>query len=515
MAAIDATAPRRTANTINGPLETNSMSLDEAQELVHIGSWQWSVASGDIVWSDELYRIYGLKPQKQALGFEAFIQLIHPDDREKVTNIINQAYQTKRRFEFEHRIVLPNKRLPHLQGKGKVVTDKAGSVTRMFGTSQDITERKKSDQALHRSDVRFRAISTATSDLVYDVDLQNNTMWLNDAINTEYKYPRRRVRRYTPQWQLEHVHASDREQVRASMDDALKNGCTTWIGEYRFKKNGGSYVDVRDRASIVHDADGSPIRVIGSMLDITQQKELERAKDRFISLVSHQLRTPLTSMRLLAEMLSNGHADQLTPSQQDYIQKIESSAARMTQLVNEILSVSSIETGHFAVRLATADVNAIIMVQIADLSPIAAEKGVAITFTPDESIDTVRVDPMLFSQIVHNLVANAIHYTAKKNGKVHITLQKTLDEYLLAVTDSGIGIPKDAQPHIFSSFYRANNAIKTQSDGSGLGLYLAKLILDMTGGKIWFDSQENHGSTFYVSLPLSGMKNNPNRNATQ
>ena len=108
-----------------------------------MGTWQWDVASGDITWSDELYRIYGLRPRKQAVGYEEFLQLIHPNDREKVNNIINEAYQTKRSFEFEHRITLPNKKIRILEGKGKVVSDADGKVVRMLGTSQDITERKK------------------------------------------------------------------------------------------------------------------------------------------------------------------------------------------------------------------------------------------------------------------------------------------------------------------------------------------------------------------------------------
>src|SRR6202012_6065642 len=135
------------------------------------------------------------------------------------------------------------------------------------------------------------------------------------------------------------------QQIRESIYALLQSSDTTWVEEYKFLRHDGTYVDVRDRALVLRDAEAMPIRVIGSMLDITRQKELGRAKDRFISLVSHQLRTPLTSMGLLAEMLATGHAEPLTPSQQAYIQKIEGSTERMIQLVNEILDVSNIESG--------------------------------------------------------------------------------------------------------------------------------------------------------------------------
>lgn len=500
------TAVQNTSDTINRPLEANSISLDEAQELVHIGSWQWDVASGAIAWSDELYRIYGLKPRVRSIGYEEFMQLIHPDDREKVGSIINEAYQTKQSFEFEHRIVLPNKKIRILHGKGKVISDEAGNVKAMLGTSQDITERKKADQALHRSDERFRAVSAATSDVVYDIDLQTNTMWFNDALNTEYNYPQRRTL-YTPDWRLNHIHADDRERVKASIEALLDRQDKTWVSEYRFRLHDGTYIDIRDRAFVLRDTDRKPIRIIGSMLDISQQKELERAKDKFISLVSHQLRTPLTSMRLLTEMLSSGYAEELTVSQHDYVQKIESSTVRMIHLVNEILGVSSIETGRLNVRPTETDVCALIQTQIDEITPLA-EQRVKITYTPDETARTVTVDPTLFSQIVHNLLTNAVRYTLRDGATIHVSFQKVREEYILTVQDHGIGIPMEAQPHIFNGFYRANNAIKARGDGTGLGLYLIRLILDMTGGKIWFKSQEGEGSTFYVSLPSCGMMNN-------
>ncbi len=490
---------------INRPLETRDLTLDEAQELVHIGSWQWEVATGVIQWSDELYRIYGLRPRAQALGFEEFVELIHPGDREMVNNIINEAYQTKHSFEFEHRIVLPNKKIRVLHGKGKVVSGDDGNVTRMIGTSQDITERKKADLALHRSDERFRAVSAATKDVVYDIDLQANTMWFNEALHTEYNYPLK-PSTYTPEWRLSLIRTDDRKRIENSIREVLAGSDSTWVGEYSFKKNDGTYIEVRDRAFVLRDAQSKPIRIIGTILDISQQKELERAKDRFISLVSHQLRTPLTSMRLLAEMLANNHEELLSPSQLDGVKKIETSAVRMIYLVNEILNLSSIETGRLNIRAIESDIPALIRSQIEDTKPLAAEKGVSIEFTEDSAAQRVGVDPMLFSQIVHNLLTNAIRYSDKIGSIVSVTFERTDSEYVLTVRDRGIGIPKEAKPHIFTSFYRANNAVRVRGDGTGLGLYLAKLILDMADGRIWFHSTQGRGSTFYVALPHSGMK---------
>jgi PAS domain S-box-containing protein len=486
-------------------LEANNMALEEAQALTHLGSWQWDVQTGVISWSDELYRIFGLKPQGKALDYEEFLQLIHVEDRDRVNGIITEAFKTGDSFEFEHRISLPNNKIRILHGKGKSIADEDGNVIRMVGTSRDVTERKKSDQALHQSDERFRAVTAATNDVVYDINLKHNTIWFNDAMTSEYGYPKDEIEE-RPRWKLEHTHPEDRDRAEADARKFLSsNNSTRWECEYRFEKHDGTFIDVYDRAVVIRDAHGKPIRMIGSMLDVTKQKELERAKDKFISLVSHQLRTPLTSMRLLTEMLATGHAGELTKSQKSYINKIGISTIRMIQLVGDILNVSQIERGRLKVLPLPTDISELIQWHIDEVSPLADERNVKVKFTPSKTVDTVDVDPILFSQIVHNLLTNAIRYSTE-DKIIKVAFVKKPNSYVLSVKDQGIGIPKEVRPRIFSSFYRAENAVKLHADGTGLGLYLIKLILDATGGKVWFDSDEGKGTTFYVSLPLSGMK---------
>lgn len=487
-------------------LEANNVALEEAQALTHLGSWQWDVQTGEISWSDELFRIYGLKPQPEALEYDEFLDLIHPEDRDRVNGIINAAFHSGEPFDFEHRIILPNKKIRILHGKGKSITDEDGHVIRMVGTSQDITERKKADQALHRSDERFRAVTAATNDLVYDITLgPKNTIWFNETLETIYGYPKEKIGNNTS-WMLERLHPDDKEWASKAAKKLLSGKSNKWESEYRFRKYDGTYVDVRDRGVVIRDSKGKPLRMIGSILDITQQKELERAKDKFISLVSHQLRTPLTSMRILTEMLANGQAGKLTETQQDFINKINISTIRMIQLVGDILNVTQIERGRLKVVPLPTDMPELIQWHIDEVSPLAKDRKVKIKYTPSKGIGPVKVDPVLFSQIIHNLLTNAIRYTAGEDKTVKVSFTKDAEGYTLTVSDQGIGIPKGVQAKIFSSFYRATNAEKLQGDGTGLGLHLIKLIMDATGGKVWFVSKEGKGTTFYVWLPLSGMK---------
>lgn len=495
---------RKKLAATNHLLEQNIRALEEAQALTHLGSWRWDVATGEVNWSDELYRIYGLTPQARKIGFEEFLELIYVDDRERIGAIIGTAFKSGKPFDFEHRIVLPNQQTRVLYGKGTAVVDQTGAVVRMVGTSQDITERKMANEALFLSDERFKAVTAATNDVVYDIDLAAAKTWFNDSLATEYGYSALAARPRT--WFFDHIHPEDVIRTEASLERALAGTAVNWSRDYRFRRQDGSYVDVRDRAYIIRDGDKKASRIIGTILDISQQKELGRAKDKFISLVSHQLRTPLTAMRLHIEMLADGRGGELTQTGQGFVDKIETSTVRMIKLVGDILNVSQIERGHLKVIPVPTDVAALIAWHVDEAQPAAAAKYATLRFKPADDLSEVMVDPILFSQIIHNLLSNAIRYTASKNTEIIVTFKKTDTNYELTFQDEGIGIPKAAQRNIFTSFFRADNAVKMHGEGTGLGLYYIKLIMDATGGKTWFTSVDGKGTTFYVTLPLNGME---------
>jgi two-component system CheB/CheR fusion protein len=340
--------------------------------------------------------------------------------------------------------------------------------------------------------------------VIYDADLVESATWFNKALTTEYGYPELPVRPRA--WSFEAIHPEDVRRVRQSIDHALESHDKNWSTEYRFQRNDGSYIDVRDRAHIIRDTNNKAVRIIGSILDISKQTELARAKDKFISLVSHQLRTPLTAMRLHTEMLADGLGGELNDRGKSYVEKIETSTVRMIQLVGDILNISQIERGRLKVVPVATDIEALIAWHIDEILPSAASKQISITFTQSKTIQLVSVDPVLYSQIIHNLLSNAIRYTSIPESVIAVTFVKNTTSYVLCVKDQGIGIPKSVQPKIFTSFFRAENAVQMHGEGTGLGLYFIKLIVEATGGKTWFETAENVGTSFYVSLPLTGME---------
>jgi PAS domain S-box-containing protein len=479
--------------------------LKEIQALTHLGSWEWNITTDTVKWSDELYRVYGLKPRTVDINFERYIGMIHPDDQEYVKQTIGQAQKSAKPFRFEHRIILPNGQTRVLLGLGKVVKNKAGELVRMYGTAQDITDQRRTEQALLQSDERFRAVSNATHDLIYDMDLMSGQTWFNDVLETHYGYTAADKQTDTT-WLSDHMHPDDLQDVREQYYKILKNHEQTWAVDYRFQRADGSYAIVRNRAYIIRDEANRPVRIIGSCQDITHQRQLDRAKDEFISLVSHQLRTPLTVIRLYGNMLLDGIAGPLGRQQRSYVNKMTVASIRLIKLVGDILNISRIELNRIKIDCSPHDANMLIRNCLEELTPVIKEKQATIIFTPDIKLGKVVLDATLFSEIVHNLVGNALRYGQDSGGEVSVSFRKSRKGYILKVQDNGQGIPRTDQQHIFERFYRAQNAAAVDSDGSGLGLYMVKLFCEAAGGTVWFESAVHKGTTFYVQFPLRGMQ---------
>lgn len=241
--------------------------------------------------------------------------------------------------------------------------------------------------------------------------------------------------------------------------------------------------------------------------DITFEKEIDKAKTEFISIASHQLRTPLSAVKWYTSMLIEGTAGQLNPEQLKFLDTINISNNRMIDLVNALLNVSRIEMGTFSVEPASTDIvsvaQSVIDEQIVDLE--AKHLKLETNFASD--LPTVVLDPKYLRMIFQNLISNSIKYSREMGSiKFDIHLDESKNNFVTTISDNGIGIPQDQQSQIFSKLFRADNVREHQVEGTGLGLYIVKSIVDYSDGKIWFESKENQGSTFFVSLPLTGMQ---------
>jgi len=254
--------------------------------------------------------------------------------------------------------------------------------------------------------------------------------------------------------------------------------------------------------------EGRVIGAIGVFRDITKERAIERAKSEFVSLASHQLRTPLSAINWYSEMLLDEDAGLLNAKQKEYISEVYDSNHRMIALVNSLLNVSRIELGKLEVKPQKLDLNKICREVTNDLTADIKQKKIALNVGCDSKLPAITADPTYMAMIFQNLLSNAIRYTPS-GGQIDLGVQAQNQSILITVKDTGYGIPKADQPKIFTKLYRASNALAKETNGNGLGLYLVKAIVEQTaGGRVWFKSEENQGTQFYVRLPI---KRSPTR----
>lgn len=254
------------------------------------------------------------------------------------------------------------------------------------------------------------------------------------------------------------------------------------------------------------DKDNNTMFFVGIERDVTKEKEIDKAKTEFISLASHQLRTPLSTIKWYLEMLIDGDAGKINSEQAKFLKEAYAGSDRMVKLVNALLNVSRIESGTYMVNPQPVDVVTSFKNIIADNEHIIMDKKLKINFDQKLKIPLINLDPNLVNIIFQNLFSNAVKYTLEKGEiDVDFKIDKKINSLLIKIKDNGLGIPLNQKDKIFTKLFRADNVQRADTEGTGLGLYLIKSLIDRSKGQIWFDSVENKGSTFYVTLPLSGM----------
>ena len=234
-------------------------------------------------------------------------------------------------------------------------------------------------------------------------------------------------------------------------------------------------------------------------------EEARKNLEEFSSLATHELRTPIASMKGYLNLVSTDKTGKLTESQRKYLGDVTHANDRLLTLVNAMLDVARIELGTLAVEPMSVSISGVTDDVLAELAAKIKENGQAVVKNYDPAVPMMALDPNLMHAVLINLVSNSVKYTGEK-GKITIATKKRESDVLISITDTGYGIPKAQHSQIFEKMFRADNARIKVPEGTGLGLYLVKSIIEQTGGKVWFESEEGKGSTFFVAIPLSGMK---------
>jgi signal transduction histidine kinase len=248
--------------------------------------------------------------------------------------------------------------------------------------------------------------------------------------------------------------------------------------------------------------DGKVVGAIEVFRDITREKEVDKAKSEFVSLASHQLRTPLTAISWYTEMILKGDVGKVVPQQKKYLQEIYRGNRRMVELVNTLLDVSRLELGTFKIESRPTDVIALAESVLEEQKLKIETKKIFIVEKLEKNLLAVSTDPKLLRMVFQNILNNSLEYISP-GGTVKFEVSfNSKNTLMIKISDTGYGIPKNQQEQIFTKLFRADNVRKKETSGTGLGLYIVKSIVENLGGKIWFESEEDRGTTFYVALPI-------------
>jgi len=369
---------------------------------------------------------------------------------------------------------------------------------------EDVEEEKRVSEALAKDLEKFRLAVAEASDHIVITDKEGIVIFANKGVKNITGFSNSEV--------VGKKVGTDKlwgglmdKKFYEKMWHTIKVDKKPFAGEINNKRKNGELYTAFASITPILDKNGEVEFFVALERDITKEKQIDKAKTEFVSLASHQLRTPLSAINWYAEMLLAGDAGKLNAEQDKYIKEIYSGNQRMVALVNALLNVSRIELGTFAVEPQPTDFSVVAKSVIGELQPQIKKKKLNFNFNYDKSLPLIEADPKLVRILIQNLLTNAIKYTPN-SGKISVSLIKKDGSVEISVADTGYGIPEAAKKKIFEKLYRADNIREKETEGTGLGLYIVKNIVDQAKGKIWFESEENKGSNFHIILPFKGMK---------
>lgn len=364
----------------------------------------------------------------------------------------------------------------------------------------DITRRKKAVTALRRSEMRFRLVARATNEAIWDWDILTNKVWWNDVVYTLFGYTPEEVGNSTKWWE-ENIHPEDRKRVLAKLQAVIDGGGDAWLDEYRFRRKDGAYAYVLDRGFVIHDRLAKPVRMIGSMVDITKRRDAEEIlkKDKrrlsdvgtLAATIAHELRNPLGVIRTA---LYNIKRKRVNPQIDKHIANIEKKIAESDQIINNLLDYSRIKIPQFE----KVDIHGVLDECLEEAQKSFYNCNVAIS----KRLKTVKnmfieADPFQIREVFNNILSNAYQSMADKKGKIEVAAGfEGKDSIRIAFRDNGTGIDKEDLDKIFDPFFTR------RSRGTGLGLTVCNDLVHLHNGAIDIESEKGSGTVVTITLPV-------------
>jgi PAS domain S-box-containing protein len=487
-------------------LREKEARLQIALSAARMKSWQWDVVSGNLLWDDT------------RTTWADFLGFVHLEDQATLRNAVERVLQDRQTLDVEFRIA-GDDGVRWLTLKANVFSGDDGRPANITGVSVDITDRRKSAEALRASEERYRLAARASNDAIWDWDLATGEVQWNEGVRTLFGYTAAQVGSDI-EWRLSQIHPDDRDRVVSGINSVMKGGGRYWSDEYRFRCGDGSYATVTDRAYIEQNESGRAVRLIAAMTDITRLKQAarereqllrleqtarkqaesaNRLKDEFLATLSHELRTPITPILGWTQLLRNRTADATFLDRG--LTVIEQNAKSQAKLIDELLDVSRIVTGKMQLKIQNVQAHNIIQTVVDSVQPAADGKGIRLETSVDRSKTHIAADPDRLQQVIWNLLSNAIKFTPP-GGVIRVSSETTANEIRIVVSDTGEGIAPEFLPHVFERFTQADSTNVRVHGGLGVGLAIVRYIVELHGGTVTVESPgKGAGSTFTVIIP--------------
>ena len=373
------------------------------------------------------------------------------------------------------------------------VKDTADEVVGVMVVATEVTKQVVARQLLEDTEERLRLAIEATGIAIWDLDIVNNVVITSPRLTEMFGFdPEEKV---TAEEFRELVHPDDRHIILHAFYDAVKTG--VYLYEVRIIRNDGSICWIKTSGRVIYDDQQKPLRMLGTTSDITEQKQGEIMKNDFITMASHELKTPLTSLKAYTQLLVTRAQKAEDVFLINALEKSEKQINKMTRLIYGFLDLSKIESGTVQLNVQTFDINALITEVIAD--SMTALQGHNIIFNAGGPI-RINADKEKIAQVIGNLINNAVKYSARETV-ITITAKMQGKKLKVGVKDQGIGLKLKNQQKIFQRFYRVEDESTRGLSGFGIGLYLSAEIIKLHHGKIAVKSEESKGAEFYILLP--------------
>lgn len=480
-------------------LEKTQAQLDLALSVGLVSSYHWNIQKDIVTGDKNLAKMFGITAERaqKGLPLKQFLNSIYEDDRERVGAAIQQTIDGDAQFETEYRTYKGDGSTAWVIARGTIQRDEKGAARYFVGILIDITARKDAEIELQGVKRMFDALFESTILSVALADTDGNVLQANKTFLSTFGYTKKELRAGINSRELTPIGS---REVTEEIYEAIKGKGEATPVEKQYQRKDGTLFTGLIGAARIPESDNQFLAFILDVSENKRLKEINAAKDEFIALASHQLRTPATAVKQYLGIILEGYAGKVDDEQRHYLQTAYDSNERELTIINDLLKTAQLDTRGYALQPKQIDVVELLADIIQAITPVCNVKHQKVIFDHDDSL-LAHVDVEETKIVLSNLIENAHKYS--RDGTTIFVEARRVGEFAhITVRDEGVGIGESDLEAIFEKFKRVENPLSDVSGGNGLGLYWVKRIVTLHGGHLDVTSEIGKGTTFMVELPL-------------